>query len=191
MPNKHPGVTAGNARRTGKDQGRINVIYRNKAGETFTGRVVGVGTQLTTPAAPTVTPQGAAGTTAYRYRVSAVDAEGGESLASVGGTTTTGNATLTGTNFNRVTWVANGSAVAYRVYGRSGADSAVRLLAEVTGTTFDDTGALTPDPAGVLPLAVGSDSLRLVLGSGPNKRFVNNVHMATAVHGQSHVYFNR
>jgi hypothetical protein len=184
MPNKDPQVTAGNNRKSGKDQGGMIVTYRGRRGRTTSARVVGVATQLTAPGTLAVTPQGAAGTSTYRYRVAAVDAEAGEGVAAAGVTTATGNATLDGTNFNRVTWAAKAGAVAYRVYGRTGTDGTVGLLAEVTGTTYDDTGAATP---GVVVPTFGSNALRLQIGP---HMYRNNVPMATAVR-QTHVYFNR
>lgn len=108
--------------------------------------VATVFTALTTPGGVSVTPQGSAGTTRYSYRISAVNATG-ETLASTSTTTTTGNATLSTTNFNRTTWTAVSNATSYNVYGRKiSADNGIgeTLLANTTATTYDDTGALTP-----------------------------------------------
>jgi len=103
---------------------------------------------LSTPAAPTVTPQGTTGGTSYSYRIAAIDAYG-KTLASTAGTTSTGNATLNGTNFNRVTWSAVTGATGYKVYGRaSGSELLLATLGAVT--TYDDTGAATP--SGALPV---------------------------------------
>ncbi len=60
---------------------------------------------LPTPAAPTVTPEGTAGTTTYDYEVAAVNAYG-STPASAAGSTTTGNATLSATDYNLVSWAA-------------------------------------------------------------------------------------
>lgn len=187
MPNRDPQVTAANSRKSGKDQGFIRVIYRGVRGRTFHARVLGVATQLAAPAAPAVTPQGTAGTTTYRYRVAAVDAENGEGVAAAGVTTATGNATLSGTNFNRVTWTAVPGATKYRVYGRTGTDGTVTQMAEVTGTQYDDTGADTPSTK-VVP-TFGTDALRLQITSGPARIIRNNVPRATSPK-QTHVYFN-
>jgi osmotically-inducible protein OsmY len=187
MPNRDPQVTAGNVRATGKDQGGMVVTYRSTTGKTFLARVLGVATQLAAPTGLTVTPQGTAGTTTYRYRVAPVDAEGGEGVATAGVTTATGAATLNGTDFNRVTWAARAGAVAYKVYGRTGADGAVGLLATVTGTQYDDTGAATP---GATVPTFGSDQLRLLISRGPQRIIRNGVRMATGAK-QTHVYFNR
>jgi hypothetical protein len=103
---------------------------------------------LTTPTGVTVTRIGTAGSTTYGYRVSAVDGRG-ETLASSTVQITTGNATLTGGNFNRVTWNAVTNAVSYKVYGRtSGSELFMQTIAAGT-LQFDDTGTVTP--SGALP----------------------------------------
>jgi hypothetical protein len=102
---------------------------------------------LATPAAPAVSNQGAAGGTAYSYRIAARSASG-STVAGAPGTTATGNATLTGVNFNRLTWAAIVGAVTYDVYGRTGG-GAEQLLANTAALTYDDTGAVTPN--GVQP----------------------------------------
>ena len=58
---------------------------------------------LTTPDAPTVTPEGTAGATTWTYEIVAKKSSTSQfSAASADGTTTTGNATLTSTNYNRI-----------------------------------------------------------------------------------------
>lgn len=187
MPNRDPQVTSSNARATGKDQGRIVVIYRGTRGRTFSARVLGVATQLPAPTTPAITNQGTAGTTTYRYRVSAVDAEGGEGVATAGFTTATGSAVLDATNFNRITWGAVAGATSYRVYGRSGTDTDVTLIAEVAGTQYDDQGA-APQAGKTVP-ALTSDMLRLQITSGPGKIIRNAVPKATAPRQANHYYF--
>jgi len=91
---------------------------------------------------PTVTPQGVTGATSYSYKVTALDVDG-ESMGSTAGTTTTGNATLNGSNFNRLTWTTVAGAVYYAIYGRiSGSWLYINTVAAPT-TTFDDTGTAT------------------------------------------------
>lgn len=102
---------------------------------------------IATPAAPTLTPSTTGGTlaagTTYNYRVAAVNANG-HTLAGP----EAANATTTGTTSSiSITWAAVTGAASYNVYGRiAGAEL---LLTNVTGTTYVDTGALTP--AGALP----------------------------------------
>ncbi len=61
-------------------------------------------TQLPSPAQPTVATVGTAGATSYSYVVTALDGTG-ETLPSTVRTIATGNATLTGVNYNTITWV--------------------------------------------------------------------------------------
>lgn len=93
------------------------------------------------PTGVTVAPQGTAGATTYSYRIAAVDAAGGVGAAVTAATTATGNAALSTTNYNKVTWTAPAAGPAplgYAVYGRVGGSEA--LLAFVCGTRFDDVG---------------------------------------------------
>jgi hypothetical protein len=99
---------------------------------------------MTTPAAPTVTPTGAAGVIGYSYQIVAVSANG-DSMPSTAGTTTTGNATLTTTNYNALSWVANaGAFLGYKVIrsASAGAPSTTGLIATLGpgATSFNDTG---------------------------------------------------
>lgn len=105
-------------------------------------------TALTTPTNVAVADQGTSGSTTYSYRVSAVNAQG-ETLASVSTQITDGNATLSSTNFNRITWDAVSGATGYVIYGRK--PSAQNGIGETklsqvgTGVlTYDDIGADTP-----------------------------------------------
>lgn len=97
---------------------------------------------LSDPGAPTVTPTGTTGATAYSYKVVAMHRHG-TTAASSAGSTATGNATLSSTNFNRVTWTAVTGAESYVVYrsASSGTPSSVGVVGVVGAvTTFDDTG---------------------------------------------------
>lgn len=110
-----------------------------------------VGAALATPAAPTLTPSTTGGTlaagTTYNYRVAAVDADGKQTLA---GPQAASNATTTGTTSSiAISWTAVTGAASYNVYGRVAAGEL--LLANVAGTTYTDTGAITP--SGALPAA--------------------------------------
>ena len=61
---------------------------------------------ISTPTAPTVTPVGATGTTTWSYEITAVGNFGGQTAPSPAGSTTTGVATLSTTDYNLVSWVA-------------------------------------------------------------------------------------
>jgi hypothetical protein len=109
---------------------------------------------LATPALPTITPTGTPGATAHSYVLVAL-AQNGVSAASAAGSTTTGNATLSASNFNRLTWAAVTGATAYRIY-RSVGGLTQGLIATVGNTlTLDDTG-LVGDGAIAPTLAVGT-----------------------------------
>ncbi|MEK9130058.1 MAG: hypothetical protein AAB526_01515, partial [Patescibacteria group bacterium] len=102
--------------------------------------------QLATPSGVIVTSQGTTGSTTYSYRISALNANG-ETLASSTAQTTTGNATLSGTNFNRITWNSVTGASSYKVYGRTLGSELYMITA--SGLTWDDIGSVTP--SGALP----------------------------------------
>lgn len=104
-----------------------------------------------TPSGVAVSNVGTAGATTYGYRISAVNSVG-ETLASSSTTTATGNASLSSTNFNRITWGKVVEATSYKVYGRT--NGSELYMATVTGCQYDDTGAVTT-PSGALP---GSDT---------------------------------
>lgn len=115
--------------------------------------------------APTVsvTNIGSTGATTYGYRVSAINSVG-ETLASSTVTTTTGNASLTGSNYNRISWTRVIGATGYKVYGRT--SGAELLMATVTTANhYDDTGAVTP--SGALPTTntTGYSSTRTSIGT--------------------------
>lgn len=97
--------------------------------------------KLGTPPAPTVTYVAGGGTLAaatYSYRLSAVNDQG-ETLAS----TATALAAPAAGAAMTVSWPAFPGAIFYKVYGRVAGSE--QLLAEgITGTSFTDTGALTP-----------------------------------------------
>lgn len=97
---------------------------------------------LATPTAPTITPQGVTGAAAWAYKVEALNADQ-TSIASAAGTTATGNATLSSTNFNRVTWPAVTGASSYRIHRTTVATSPTTTgVIAVVGTVLqlDDTG---------------------------------------------------
>lgn len=94
--------------------------------------------QLENPSAPTVTVTGAAGTTSYSYYIVATDRNGNKTLPSAVTTITTGNATLSGSNYNTISWTAVPGAVSYDILK---ADTGHSIATGVTGTSFNDQGA--------------------------------------------------
>ena len=122
---------------------------------------------LDTPGAPTVTPQGTSGSTTWGYKITAFS-ESGETLASTEGQTTTGNATLNSTNFNRITWSAVTGAIKYGIYRSTagGTPSTTGALVEVQATAtlqFDDTGQAA---SGSEPSEDKSSAVTIGSGSG-------------------------
>ncbi|MBT9156976.1 MAG: hypothetical protein DDT37_01979 [Firmicutes bacterium] len=134
---------------------------RNDGGDTLRGGLIV--TPITSPAAPTVSVQGTAGTTTYGYRVTA-RSRVGETLASPETTITTGNATLSATNFNRITWTAVPGAVDYRVWRTfsGGTPATTGVIATTAVLTVDDTGLAA---AGVIPTTDTSGNVGIGTGS--------------------------
>jgi len=96
---------------------------------------------LVTPGSPLVSPQGTTGASTWSYKITATNGVG-ETEVSQAGSTATGNATLTGSNFNRLTWTAVPFATGYKVYRTSVATSPTTtgLIGSPSSPTFDDTG---------------------------------------------------
>ncbi len=100
---------------------------------------------LTTPGSPLVSVQGTPGTTTISYAIVAKN-NTGVSAASQVKTVTTAPGTLTGTNFERLTWQAvPGEGNGYDIYrtATNGLPATTGLIGSVaTGiTTYDDVGA--------------------------------------------------
>ena len=95
-----------------------------------------------TPAAPVITPIGTTGSTSYSYKVAGVDGNANTSAASAAGSTTTGNATLGGSNYNKVlvTTVIGQTYNIYRTVG--GATQGLISTFTATAVTFqlNDSG---------------------------------------------------
>jgi hypothetical protein len=98
--------------------------------------------QTSLPHAPTVTPQGTAGTTTWSYAIVGIDADGLRTLISPTGTTATGAATLNGTNFNTVTWDAYDGIATYEISRRAagGTPATTGVIGSTALLTFNDTG---------------------------------------------------
>lgn len=96
---------------------------------------------LSTPSAPVVIPNGVGGSTTYTYFVVAEDARGYKTLASTGGATTTGNATLSVSNFNRISWTKVNGAVKYHILKGTTSVKLSEVLAPLV--TVDDIGQST------------------------------------------------
>lgn len=166
--------------------GYRNVPYRHIDGQTYNALITS-SQALTTPTGVSVTPQGTAGAVTYGYRVSAVGGSG-ETLAAAEQTTATGNATLTGVNFNRVAWTAVTGAGGYNIYRTTGGATQGKIGFIAAGTNqFDDTGLAA---AGAVPTGNTSRSfnifipvLKIAGASAANKTNVPTLMSRTATGG--------
>lgn len=95
---------------------------------------------LPTPAVPTVTPTGTAGAANYSYLIAARPGDGSHTPASAAGSTSTGNATLSNSNYNALSWAAIAGAATYDVYRTVGGGSAGKI-ANVLTNSYNDQGA--------------------------------------------------
>lgn len=110
----------------------------------YDGTTITTYTALDETASVTVTPTGTSGSTAYSYIVTAFNDQG-ETVGTTG-TTATGNATLSSTNYNALSWDAVTNATGYNIYGRKASGYGEVYLSTVYGaTTYNDTGADTPN----------------------------------------------
>ncbi len=96
------------------------------------------------PGAPTVATAGAAGTSSYSYAVSAVDNNGAETEVGTTTSITTGNSTLSGTNYNVITLPAlPAGAVSlnlYRISNNGGVVAGKIGIGLAPGSVINDTG---------------------------------------------------
>src|SRR5215207_573749 len=107
------------------------VVYRHIDGNSYAAEITGTAA-LGVPTGVAVAPQGAAGAVTYGYRVTALGG-GGETTGATEGTTATGNATLSVTNFNRVTWSAVTGASGYAIYRTTGGATQGKIGTVVAG----------------------------------------------------------
>jgi hypothetical protein len=101
------------------------------------------------PNPPITTNQGTAGTTGYDYAVASVTPSGSSSELSGYGSTRTGNAVLSATNYNTVTWTPVAGVTQYKIYRfySGGTPSTNGLIGTVSAEngnagpqTLNDTG---------------------------------------------------
>lgn len=115
---------------------------------------------LAVPAAPIITHGGQLGTTTYGYKVTATNSLG-ETTGSTEGTSALGNAVLSATNYNLVSWDTVTGATGYKIYRTTGPGAGV-LIGKVGGSVrqFLDIG--TVGTAGAPP---GSNTTGGVAGT--------------------------
>ena len=100
-------------------------------------------TEITTPTGLTVTAKGTTGSTTYSYRVEALNSTG-RTAACSRVQITNGNATLSTSNYNELTWTAVSGAEAYNVYGRTPTGTQEQYFATVYEPKYNDTGVDVP-----------------------------------------------
>ena len=137
-------------------------------------------------AAPTVTPQGTPGVVTWDYKVVAIDANGKKTAASTAGQTTTGHATLDGTNFNRITWTDVTGGVTYEIHrtAAGGTPGTTGLIGTVDAAvqTFDDTGLAISDataPNATNTTGDGAESSHREYGHGPVQVYATGIGTGT------------
>lgn len=118
---------------------------------------IGSSNPLATPAAPTVTAVGTSGATTYGYKVVALNSDTTHSIASAANAAfTTGNATLSVTNLNRVAFVAVAGAESYGIY-RTVGGATQGLIGTTTSLSFDDTGLVADGSTAPTTATAGQD----------------------------------
>jgi hypothetical protein len=104
---------------------------------------------IANPAAPTVSLGGTSGKTRYSYYLVCHDENGGRTLASPVGSILTGNAALTGTNYNQISWRAVDGCWSWDILkGNTSTALATLQQPQLRGpegstTVFKDTGQVT------------------------------------------------
>lgn len=152
---------------------------------------------LATPAGVAVSPVGTAGSTAYGYRISAINGNG-ETLAASTVSTATGNATLSATNYNRITWSGVAGATGYKIYGRTANSELYMATINSPTLLYNDTGTATP--AGALPTAnttggtitypaTGGPKRSIILTAAGAETPTTNGATQTKIDGTNHTYF--
>jgi hypothetical protein len=100
-------------------------------------------TPLPTPTNLAVAPVGATGSATYAYQVEAYNDVGRTAATSVV-SISNGNALLSSTNYNRITWDNVTDAIGYHVFGRTTTGLGLAYLGTTTSTSFNDIGDEDP-----------------------------------------------
>lgn len=157
------GISSGSANLTLASAGDFTngqVIRVNHAGAANGTNQVTGGTVTPCSGAPVGTCT--TGATTYQYRIATIGANGQSSAAISAVTTTTGNATLSPANYNRVTWTAPGAGTTptgYAVYGRTGGLQVLLALVPAGTTGWNDTGDSVPVTPDWLPSTPSGSAL--------------------------------
>jgi hypothetical protein len=141
------------------------------------GTAINEYTAILTPTNLTVTPTGTTGSTAYSYEITAFNAYG-ETVATAATNTSTGNATLSTTNYNKLDWTASTNALGYNIYGRKATGWGRVYLATVYTNTYNDTGAAEEVTAKIAPDANNTGGIigKYGIFSALGRQFVAGVY---------------
>lgn len=116
----------------------------------YDGSSITTFTAISAPSAPTPTRTGTghnSGSYTYSYKITAVTAIG-ETTASTAGSTTSDQSELTTDKYMALSWSSVTNAIGYNIYGRK--DGAWYFITYIEGnssTSYNDTGAITPNEA--------------------------------------------
>lgn len=132
---------------------------------TYNGTTITTYTTLTKPAPPTVAPQGTTGSTAYSYRVSALN-ESGETLASTATAISNGTYSLSVSNYNKISWSAVSGATSFNVYGRKAAGLGETFMINVSNGSLEyrDQGQDSPSLTTLPPEVNGTGGIICSMG---------------------------
>lgn len=123
-----------------KDFANGNGIRINHAGASFA---------LPAPTSLTITPTGTTGATAYQYTIASLDLSGGVGATITPVSTATGNATLSQTNYNALSWTAAAGVGYYLVCGNK--SGSLVPIAIVNTNSYQDMGVEAWGPPDFLP----------------------------------------
>ena len=142
------------------------------------------------PTAATVTPHGTTGSTSYTYQLFSIDAHGGFGAAITGFSTGTGNATLSASNYNLISFTGGAGTAGYGVCKTiSGVSTFIGIVQGAAGTVFVDQG-LTSFPfvdwiPTTCPTIAAADALTTTISMGGGTTSLTlGASAITAVSGQ-------
>ncbi|HSX33896.1 MAG TPA: hypothetical protein VLF91_06190 [Candidatus Saccharimonadales bacterium] len=183
----------GNGNLLNTSQGGGFAIGASSASSSLTLQGGLVSSQLAAPnLSATVTNVGTSGATTYRYQVTALDGIG-ETVGSTIRQTTTGNATLSGTNYNTITWTAVGGAYQYNIYRCTGAACTPLKLATVAGinTSYNDQAAGSPSGAAPASNSTGGATFAgAIQGTSGTFTSTTSLTLGTASSATGSIVFN-
>jgi hypothetical protein len=115
---------------------------------------------LATPAVPVITQGGTGGAVTYGYKIACLAGDGTTTAASTEGTTATGNATLSATDYNIVTFTKSPSSTTCEVFRITGGATQGKI-GTTAASPFNDTGLVA---SGAAPTA--GTTGRVTIGAG-------------------------